>query len=226
MCIRDRGAPQSGPEPEPVDDPYRLDLRSPILQTYFEAGNVGVSYGHADRLAIYLLVNLLGGGMSSRIFQSVREREGLAYTVYNYHDMGRDTGLVSCSGSCSPDKLPRLEEVLRLEYRRLLTDGIPDAELDSNKAQLKSQLIFSLDGVSNQMYRAARNEIYYGRFVPVAELVDGIDKVDREQLMRCAHTWFDPDKVLFAVHGPGEGAAVCDDDIDEDDDSDDNEDQA
>jgi predicted Zn-dependent peptidase len=103
----DLGAPQSGPEPEPVDDPYRLDLRSPILQTYFEAGNVGVSYGHADRLAIYLLVNLLGGGMSSRIFQSVREREGLAYTVYNYHDMGRDTGLVSCSGSCSPDKLPR-----------------------------------------------------------------------------------------------------------------------
>ncbi|MBK9775530.1 MAG: hypothetical protein IPP62_04055 [bacterium] len=53
--------------------------------------------------------------------------------------------------------------------------------MDSNKAQLKSQLIFSLDGVSNQMYRAARNEIYYGRFVPVAELVDGIDKVDREQ---------------------------------------------
>ena len=49
--------------------------------------------------------------MSSRIFQAVREREGLAYTVYNYHDMGRDTGLVSCSGSCSPDKLPRLEEV-------------------------------------------------------------------------------------------------------------------
>jgi predicted Zn-dependent peptidase len=213
----DLGAPQSGPEPEPVDDPYRLDLRSPILQTYFEAGNVGVSYGHADRLAIYLLVNLLGGGMSSRIFQSVREREGLAYTVYNYHDMGRDTGLVSCSGSCSPDKLPRLEEVLRLEYRRLLTEGIPDAELDSNKAQLKSQLIFSLDGVSNQMYRAARNEIYYGRFVPVAELVDGIDKVDREQLMRCAHTWFDPDKVLFAVHGPGEGAEACDDDDDDDD---------
>ncbi len=193
-------------------DPYRLDLTSPILQTYFEVGNLGVSFAHPDRLAIYLLVNLLGGGMSSRVFQAVREREGLAYTVYNYHDMGRDTGLVSCSGSCSPDKLPRLEAVLRHEYRRLLTDGISVEELDSNKAQLKSQLIFSLDGVSNQMYRAARNEIYYGRFVPVAELVDGIDRVDRDQLMRCAAAWFDPDRMIFAVHGPGE-----DDDCDEGD---------
>lgn len=204
-----------------VVDPFRLDLRSPILQTYFEAGNLGISFGHADRLAIYLLVNLLGGGMSSRIFQAVREREGLAYTIYNYHDMGRDTGLVSCSGSCSPDKLGRLEDVLRLEYRLLLKDGVADAELESNKAQLKSQLIFSLDGVSNQMYRAARNEIYYGRFVPVSELVDGIDSVDRDQLMRCAATWFDPDGLLFAVHGPGDGVAPDGDpEVDDDEDED------
>lgn len=199
-------------------DPLRLDITSPILQAYFEAGGVGVSFAHPDRLAVYLLVNLLGGGMSSRVFQAIREREGLAYTVYNYHDMGRDTGLVSCSGSCSPEKLPRLEEVLRQEYRRLLKDGIPQDELDSNKAQLKSQLIFSLDGVSNQMYRAARNEIYYGRFVPVAELVDGIDRCDRDQLMRCAATWFDPDRLVFAVHGPGEGGADDGDAADEDDD--------
>jgi len=208
-----------GPVLDGAADPFRLDLHSPILQTYFEAGNLGVSFGHSDRLAIYLLVNLLGGGMSSRVFQAIREREGLAYTVYNYHDMGRDTGLVSCSGSCSPDKLGRLEEVLRYEYRNLLKTGMVDGELDSNKAQLKSQLIFSLDGVSNQMYRAARNEIYYGRFVPVAELVDGIDKVDGDQLMRCAATWFDPDQLLFAVHGPGEG--IDDEDEDEEIDGDD-----
>lgn len=212
----DAAGPAAFVDPE-GGDPLRLDLHSPILQTYFEAGNLGVSFGHPDRLAVYLLVNLLGGGMSSRVFQAVREREGLAYTVYNYHDMGRDTGLVSCSGSCSPEKLPRLEAVLREEYRRLLRDGVPDAELDSNKAQLKSQLIFSLDGVSNQMYRAARNEIYYGRFVPVSELVDGIDSVGQEQLMRCAHAWFDPDKLLFAVHGPGEGEGPGDDEGDDDD---------
>jgi predicted Zn-dependent peptidase len=211
----------AAPDADGGSDPFRLDLRSPIMQTYFEAGNLGVSYAHSDRLAIYLLINLLGGGMSSRVFQAIREREGLAYTVYNYHDMGRDTGLVSCSGSCSPDKLARLEEVLRFEYRNLLNGGIKADELDSNKAQLKSQLIFSLDGVSNQMYRAARNEIYYGRFVPVAELVDGIDKVDNDQLMRCAATWFDPDNLLFAVHGPGEGAVPSDDEDPEDDDSDD-----
>ncbi len=187
-------------------DPYRLEIHSPILQTYFEVGNLGVSYNDADRMPVFLLTNLLGGGMSSRIFQAVREREGLAYTVYNYHDMGRDAGLVSCAGSCSPEKLQRIEDVIRMEYLRLTTEGIPLEELDSNRAQLKSQLIFSLEGVVNQMFRAARNEIYYGRFVPVVELVDRIDSVGVDDLVRCADKYFNPDNLLFATHGPDRGA--------------------
>jgi predicted Zn-dependent peptidase len=153
--------------------------------------------------------------MSSRIFQAVREREGLAYTVYTYSDMGRDIGLVSCSGSCSPDKMARLEDVIRREYALLLSDGMGPDELRNNQAQIKSQLIFSLEGVLNQMHRAARNEIYYGRFVPVSELVDEVDGVTAETIMRCARTWFDPDALLVATHGPAPGAVP---DADGDDD--------
>jgi hypothetical protein len=91
-------------------------------------------------------------------------------------------GLVSCAGSCSPDKLARLEDVIRREYALLLRDGMAPDELRNNQAQIKSQLIFSLEGVLNQMHRAARNEIYYGRFVPVAELVDEVDSVDTETM--------------------------------------------
>jgi predicted Zn-dependent peptidase len=140
--------------------------------------------------------------MSSRIFQAVREREGLAYTVYNYSDMGRDIGLVSCAGSCSPDKLERLEDVIRMEYFRLSSEGVKLSVLDSNRAQIKSQLIFSLEGVVNQMYRSARNEILYGRFLPVAELVDQIDVVTVDDIVRCAENYFNPDSLLVAVHGP------------------------
>lgn len=183
-------------------DPFRLDLTSPIIQTYFEIGNLGIPFHHEDRVPVFLLTNILGGGMSSRIFQAVREREGLAYTVYNYADMGRDIGLVSCAGSCSPDKLERLEDVIRMEYYRLISEGVMATELDSNRAQIKSQLIFSLEGMVNQMFRAARNEILYGRFLPVSELVDQIDSVEVEDIVRCAETYFNPDSLLVAVHGP------------------------
>lgn len=184
-------------------DPFRLRLTSPIIQTYFEIGNLGIPFHHPDRVPVFLLTNMLGGGMSSRIFQAVREREGLAYTVYNYTDMGRDIGLVSCAGSCSPDKLERLEDVIRMEYYRLGSEGIKGAELDSNRAQIKSQLIFSMEGMVNQMYRSARNEILYGRFLPVSELVDDIDAVGVDDIIRCAETYFNPDSLLVATHGPG-----------------------
>ena len=183
-------------------DPFRLDLTSPIIQTYFEIGNLGIPFHHEDRVPVFLLTNMLGGGMSSRIFQAVREREGLAYTVYNYSDMGRDIGLISCAGSCSPEKLERLEDVIRMEYFRLSSESVKLAELDSNRAQIKSQLIFSLEGMVNQMYRSARNEILYGRFLPVSELVDQIDVVGVDDIVRCADTYFNPDSLLVAVHGP------------------------
>ena len=183
-------------------DPFRLDLSSPVIQSYFELGNLGPSFHHVDRIPVFVLTNILGGGMSSRIFQAVREREGLAYTVYNYNDMGNDAGLVSCAGSCSPEKLERLADVVRMEYQSVIVDGVKQDELDNNKAQIKSQLIFSLEGSINQMFRAARNEIYYGEFKPVSDLVDRIDKVTTDDMVRCAATYYDPESLLIAVHGP------------------------
>jgi predicted Zn-dependent peptidase len=197
--------PAAGLAPAPSPPPPaggRLELKSPIVQTYFELGNLACSYRDPDRIPLFVLANILGGGMSSRVFQAVREREGLAYTVYTYNDMGRDTGLVSCAGSCSPGKAARLEVVVRGEYARLLREGVAEEEFANNRAQIKSQLIFSLEGVTNQMSRAAKNEIFYGRFVPVAELVDQIDGLDRRELARCAAAYFDPDRLVIATHGP------------------------
>ncbi len=180
----------------------RLELNGPVVQTYFEIGNRAISFRHPDRIRLLVTSNILGGGMSSRVFQAVREREGLAYTIYNYLDMGPEVGLVSCAGSCSPAKAPRLEEIVRLEYARLIREGVPATELESNRAQIKSQLLFSLEGVSNQMARAAKNEIYYGRFLPVAELVDQIDGVGEGGVVECARRFFDPHNLTIATHGP------------------------
>ncbi len=180
----------------------RLELKSPIVQSYFEIGNLGIPILHEDRVPLILLANILGGGLSSRIFQAVREREGLAYTVYNYSDLGREIGLVSCAGCCSPEKAARVEEVIRSEYGRLIADGVGADELANNCAQIKSQLIFSLEGVPNQMFRLAKNEVVFGRFLPVAELVTQIDAVDPDVIARCASAYFDPDRLVVATHGP------------------------
>ncbi len=188
-------------------DGDRLVLEGPLQQCYFEMGNLAVSYRHPDRIPLVLLSNLLGGGMSSRLFQAVREREGLAYSIYSYTDMGRDIGLVSCAGSCSPAKAGRLEEVVRGEYARLLRDGVTEEEVESNRAQIKSQLIFSLEGSYNQMSRAAKDEIHHGRFIPAAELVALVDAVDRDILLECAARYCDPDRMLIALHRPGGDAA-------------------
>jgi predicted Zn-dependent peptidase len=179
-----------------------LVIQSPVVQTYFEIGNQAVPTTHPDRIPLLLCSNLLGGGMSSRIFQAVREREGLAYTVYTYADMGRDAGLVSCAGSCSPQKEDRVREVVATEYRRLMQDGPTADELASNKAQIKSQLVFALEGVHNRMHRAAKNEIIFGRFLPMSELVEQVDQVDHEAVLRCAREWFDPDRLVQAAHRP------------------------
>lgn len=183
-----------------------LRLEGPIVQTYFEFGNRGVSYLDPERIPVYVLSHILGGGMSSRIFQAVREREGLAYTVYTYTDMGRDTGLVSCAGACSPDKEERLREVVRLEYAKFLSEGVAAEELATNKAQIKSHLVFSLEGVSNQMGRAAKNEFYFGRFMPLVEVVGKVDAVTRDDIARCAEMYFSPDRMVYATHGPANGA--------------------
>jgi len=206
MVAADAAPTAAVPAPAPPST-ERIEMISPIVQTYFEAGNLGIHFKHRDRIPLFVLSNLLGGGMSSRIFQAVREREGLAYSVYTYSDMGQDIGLVSCAGSCSPEKLGRLEEVLRGEYKRLIAEGVAADELENNRAQIKSQLVFSLEGVVNQMYRAARNEIHFGRFVPVAELVDKVDRVDRDDLQRCALAYFDPERLVVATHGPAKAAS-------------------
>ncbi len=196
--------PAAGPDaPDPAARTASdLVLQSSVIQSYFEIGNLGPSTRHADRIAVLLTSNLLGGGMSSRIFQAVREREGLAYTIYTYLEMGPDTGLVSCAGSCSPEKEQRVREVVAREYRKLRDDGPTVDELASNKAQLKSQLMFALEGVHNQMHRAAKNEIVFGRFVPVTELVEKVDAVDGETVLRCARDWFDPERLVHATHRP------------------------
>lgn len=173
-----------------------------LSQQYVEIGIPTVDVAHPDRFAISLLSNLLGGGMSSRLFQKVREEEALAYSIYNYTDFHRDTGLLATSFSASRENCQRALDLIAAEYRRLREGDLEETELESNRAQLVSSVVLGMETTTSQMLRAARTEIAYGRFVTVAEILDQIGSVTREDVVRVAEQYLDPTRQTVVGYGP------------------------
>lgn len=176
--------------------------REGLSQQYVEIGIPGLPTDHPGRYALSLTSNLLGGGMSSRLFQRVREEEGLAYGIFNYCDFFRDTGMLATSFSSSPDKCARALEIVAEEYERLREGELDADELESNKAQLVSSVVLGMESVLSQALRLARSEQLYGRFVPIAEIVERIDAVTADEIVELARELLDPAQQTVVGYGP------------------------
>ena len=140
--------------------------------------------------------------MSSRLFQEVREKEGLAYSVYSYADFYRDTGLFCISLDVAPDRGRRALRLVLSEVQSLLRDGLRPGELDAAKAQLKGSLLLGLESLSSRMSRIARNEIYFGRHIPVRELVRQVERVREEEVVEIARRTLSGGRLSFVALGP------------------------
>jgi len=195
---REQGDRSAPPSPSPGSHSYPKDL----TQLYLEIGVPTVGMDHPDRYGLVLLANLLGGGMSSRLFQRIREQEGLAYNIYCWCDFNADAGCLSTSLCASPDKGLRALEVVAEEYQRLRRGEVGDEELVTNRNQVLSSMILSLEGSMHQMSRLAREEIYFGRFVSLEEMIRQLFAVDRDQLVRLAEVYLDPALQTVVAHGP------------------------
>jgi len=172
-----------------------------LAQLYLCIGSAGLPHEHPDRYALVLLSTLLGGGMSSRLFQRVREQEGLAYSVYTYADSYRDAGLFCASMSVQPIHGRRAVQLTLDEFGRAAEERIPDAELASAKAQLKGNLLLGLESTTNQMTRLARSEIYTGRYVPADELIASVDRITAEDVRRVARELLSRDRLSLVALG-------------------------
>ena len=178
-----------------------------LAQQYLCIGARGLPSGHEDRHALVVLSTLLGGGMSSRLFQRVREQEGLAYSVYTYSDFYRDAGIF-CAGMNVQAEHGRRAVALTLEeFERVIREGVPENELNSTKAQLRGSLLLGLESTSNRMHRIARNELYEGRFVPLDELVSRVDAVSSEDVQRVAAELIARERLSLVALGPSAGPA-------------------
>ena len=156
---------------------------------------------HEKRHAGYVLNTLLGGGMSSRLFQNIRERQGLAYSIYSDLNPYRDTGCLAVYAGTSLASASKVVQSVVSEFRKLKTESVPDEELRRSKAQLKGSLMLSLESSTSRMSNLARQEMYFDRFYDLDELIARIEAVTAEDLAKLAGEFFKPESVAVTALG-------------------------
>ena len=154
-----------------------------------------------DRFGLYLLNTILGGGMSSRLFQSVREDRGLAYSIFSELSPFRDAGSFSIYAGVSPKRTRETLTVTLAELARLKSEPVPDAELDRARNQMKSNIVLGLESSGSRMSNLARQQMNFGRFFPVEEITAAIDRVTPADLMRLAKELFRPELLALTLLG-------------------------
>ena len=153
------------------------------------------------RYAVYLMNTILGGGMSSRLFQTIREDRGLAYSIYSEMSPFRDTGSLCVYAGASIEKAPEVVQLTLGELKRLKEQTVDDVELARAKDQLKSNIVMGLESSGSRMANLARQQIYYGRFFGVEEIVADVDRVTSEDIQALAQDLFQADRLALTMLG-------------------------
>ena len=168
---------------------------------------------HEKRHAGYILNTLLGGGMSSRLFQNIRERQGLAYSIYSDLNPYRDTGCLAVYAGTSLASASKVVQSVVKEFRSLKAEPVPEEELKRSKAQLKGSLMLSLESSTARMSNLARQEMYFDRFYDLDELIEKIEAVTAEDLTGLANEFFKTDSVAVTVLGNLPGLKITRDQL-------------
>ena len=171
-------------------------------QTHICIGFPGFRYTHPDKFALLILHNILGGGMSSRLFQAVREELGFAYSVYTYQDFYKDGGVFGVYLGTDDKNAAKASNVILSEIAKIRENSISDDELNSAQQQLKGNLMLGLEGSSPRMNRLARHELGYNSFVSLEETLRHIEDVSCEALKEVATSVFSADRCAAAFLGP------------------------
>lgn len=173
-----------------------------IEQVHFCIGGDGVSMHDDDRYAAIVMDGVLGSGMSSRLFQEVREKRGLAYAIGSYMLSYSTGGAFTVFGGTGMKTWQQVQDIVRSEFDKLMKSGAPDGELEKVKKNFAGHVVLALESTSTRMMRMARNEINYGRQIPVEETLDAVRAVTNDQLMTIANRVLSKDNTSTTAIGP------------------------
>lgn len=171
-------------------------------QSHVVIGCRAVDATDERRHAILVLANILGGGVSSRLFQSLRERTGLAYAVLANVHFYRDTGVLYTFFSVDPKKLPHALEVVHDEFESLRNGRITARELESAKTQMKGDIVLGIESVETRLFRLFHGEVYHRRYIPFSNAVRCIENVTAEDVASAAATFLDESRLTYVTCGP------------------------
>ncbi|NOT26607.1 MAG: insulinase family protein [Acidobacteria bacterium] len=185
--------------------PHVLIRNKELEQSHVCLGTSGYRQDHADRYSSYVLNIVLGGSMSSRLFQNVREKRGLAYAVFSGLVAYRDAGSVTVYAGCANTAVGELIDVVITELRRLKTEPLAESELRRAKDHLKGSLMLNLESTSSRMSHLARQEIYFDRHFGLDETLEGVERVTPADVRRVAQDLFTDRGLAATVLGAVNG---------------------
>ncbi len=178
-----------------------LKRKKALEQVQFCLGVPAPPVNDPRRYGVYLLNTMLGGGMSSRLFQTIREDQGLAYAIYSEMNPFRDTGSLCVYAGTSVDKTRKVLQLTLQELRRLKEETVSDVELKRAKDQVKSNMVIGLESSGSRMANLARQQMYFGRFFGVDEMMEEIEAVTTADVQELAQELFQPETMALTLLG-------------------------
>jgi predicted Zn-dependent peptidase len=209
-CLRSMNGRFGGCDPAaPIFRPAVTGKYKDCEQVYILVGAEGTSATDELRYPLSVLDAILGGGMASRLFQEIREKRGLVYSVFSSHSPYRSGGIFSISASTSPKNAHEVVSLIRSEIARLVEEGVSADELARAKEHIKGTLLLSLESTSTRMIRLGRTELNLGRAVPPSEVTARIDAVTKAEVDEQARRIFAPQRLALTVLGPVDTQAIA-----------------
>lgn len=181
----------------------KLTRKKETEQAHLCLGFKGLEVGHERIYDLIVLNNVLGGSMSSRLFQDVREDKGLAYSVYSYHSSYEDSGMLTIYGGTGANQLKQLSETIQETLATLKRDGITSKELENSKEQMKGSLMLSLESTNSKMSRNGKNELLLGKHKTLDEIINELNAVNLERVNGLARKLFTEDYALALISPSG-----------------------
>jgi predicted Zn-dependent peptidase len=193
----------------------RINLRhkKSLEQVHICLGVPCYPLAHEKRYATYVLNTLLGGGMSSRLFQNIRERRGLAYSVFSELNSYRDTGCLVVYAGTSIEAASQVIDLILEEFTRIKLELAPEEELRRAKDNLKGSLMLGLESTTSRMANLARQQLYFDRFFSMDELAEHIEEVTADEIQEIAQSFFNPKQIALTILGSLDGFRKSRDDL-------------
>jgi predicted Zn-dependent peptidase len=197
----------SGPEESPRCRSGIFPHAKPLEQVHLCLGVPGVHQTHPLRYAAYVLNTILGGGMSSRLFQEIREKRGRVYSIYSFVSAYRDVGSLGVYAGTSAEWLEEVVDLVLGELRSVAREKVAEEELRRAQNQLLGNIVLGLESSDSWMSHIAKNEIYFGEAVAFDEIARGIRAVTREDVIELARTLFHSEGITLTLLGNLENEA-------------------